>query len=44
MKDEDEENIIPNEDESDEGLNESANEEGFEDIKTSGGNHFYEND
>jgi len=44
MKDEDEDNIIPNEDENNEELNESANEEGFEDIIASGGNHFYEND
>jgi topoisomerase-4 subunit A len=45
MKDEDDEdNIIPNEDESNEEFNESANEEGFEDIKTSSGmQHFYEN-
>ena len=45
MKDEeDEDNIIPNEDETTEELNESANEEGFEDIKTSSGmQHFYEN-
>jgi topoisomerase-4 subunit A len=42
--DEDEENSIPNEDETNEELNESANEEGFEDIKTSSGmQHFYEN-
>jgi topoisomerase-4 subunit A len=42
--DEDEDNIIPNEDETNEELNESASEEGFEDIKTSGGmQHFYEN-
>ena len=44
MKDEEEENTIPNEDESNEELNESVNEEGFEDIKTSGAlQHFYEN-
>ena len=44
MKDEDEENSIPNEDESNEELNDSISEEGFEDIKTSGGmQHFYEN-
>jgi len=45
MKDEeDEENSIPNEDETNEELNESASEEGFEDIKTSTGmQHFYEN-
>jgi len=42
--DEDEDNIIPNEDENNEELNESAGEEGFEDIKTSTGmQHFYEN-
>ncbi|WP_338408369.1 DNA gyrase/topoisomerase IV subunit A [uncultured Flavobacterium sp.] len=42
--DEDEDNIIPNEDESNEELNESANEKGFEEIKTSAGmQHFYEN-
>jgi len=41
--DEDEENGIPNEDESNKELNESANEEGFEDIISSGENHFYEN-
>ncbi len=45
MKDEEEEdNIIPNEDETNEELNESPIEEGFEDIVRSGGNHFYEND
>lgn len=44
MKDEeDEDNIIPNEDETNEELNESTSE-GFEDIISSGGNHFYEND
>jgi topoisomerase-4 subunit A len=43
MKDEDEENTIPNEDEFNEELNESAMEEGFEDIKSSEGKHFYEN-
>ena len=45
MKDEeDEENSIPNEDETNEELNESAGEKGFEDIKTSTGmQHFYEN-
>ena len=41
--DEDEENSIPNEDESNEELNESNDEKGFEDIKSSGGQHFYEN-
>lgn len=44
MKDEEEDSIIPNEDESSEESNESTNEEGFEDIISSGGNHFYEND
>ena len=44
MKDEEEDNIVPNEDENNEELNESTSEEGFEDIITSGGNHFYEND
>ena len=44
MKDEDKENIIPKEDEFNEELNESAMEEGFEDIKSSEGKHFYEND
>ena len=43
MKDEDQENIIPNEEEFNEELNESAIEEGFEDIKSSEGKHFYEN-
>ena len=42
--DEDEDNIIPNEDENNEELNESTSEESFEDIKTSAGmQHFYEN-
>jgi topoisomerase-4 subunit A len=42
--DEDDDNIIPNEDENNEELNESMSEEGFEDIKTSSGmQHFYEN-
>ena len=52
MKDEEEDNIIPNEDETNDALNESMNEDGneeefekgFDDIKSSGGNHFYEND
>ena len=44
MKDEEEDSIIPNEDETNEESNESINEEGFEDIISSGGNHFYEND
>jgi topoisomerase-4 subunit A len=43
MKDEEEDNIIPNEDESNEESNESTNEEGFEDIKSSGRQHFYDN-
>jgi topoisomerase IV subunit A len=43
MKDEDEENSIPNEDEYNKELNESAMEEGFEDIKSSERKHFYEN-
>ena len=41
--DEYEENSIPNEDEFNEELNESAIDEGFEDIKSSEGKHFYEN-
>ena len=44
MKDEEEDNIIPNEDENNEESIESTSEEGFEDIIASGGNHFYEND
>ena len=48
MKDE-EDDIIPNEDDSNEALNESTNEEtegeGFDDvIRPSTGSHFYEND
>ena len=45
MKDEDENNIIPNEDESQDDTNDSneSNDEGFDDIITSGGNHFYDN-
>ncbi|OUD37053.1 DNA gyrase/topoisomerase IV subunit A [Flavobacterium sp. FPG59] len=44
MKDEEEDNIIPNEDENNQELNETTSEEGFEDIKTSSGmQHFYEN-
>ncbi len=44
MKEDDEDNIIPNEDENNEVSNESTIEEGFEDIKTSSGmHHFYEN-
>jgi topoisomerase-4 subunit A len=44
MKDE-EENIIPNEDEINDSLDTTANEneEGFDDIVAFGGNHFYEN-
>jgi topoisomerase-4 subunit A len=42
MKDEDEDNIIPNEDKSNEDTNESI-DEGFEDIVTSEGKHFYDN-
>ncbi|TRX22135.1 DNA gyrase/topoisomerase IV subunit A [Flavobacterium franklandianum] len=42
--DEDEDNIIPNEDDANQELDDSTNEEGFEDIKTSSGmQHFYEN-
>ena len=44
MKDEEEDNIIPNEDENNEESIESTSEEGFEDSIASGGNHFYEND
>ena len=41
---EEEDNIIPNEDETNDELNESTGEKGFEDIKTSSGmQHFYEN-
>ncbi|WP_338648023.1 DNA gyrase/topoisomerase IV subunit A [Flavobacterium sp. KS-LB2] len=45
MKDEEDENSIPNEDQSQDETNDSneSNEEGFDDIITSGGNHFYEN-
>nr|WP_314866496.1 DNA gyrase/topoisomerase IV subunit A [uncultured Flavobacterium sp.] len=45
MKDEEEDNIIPNEDENNDSLEVTANEneEGFDDIVTFGGNHFYEN-
>ncbi|MFC6876794.1 DNA gyrase/topoisomerase IV subunit A [Flavobacterium myungsuense] len=42
MKDEDEDNI--SEDETNDDLNESIGDEGFDDIVSSGGNHFYEND
>jgi topoisomerase-4 subunit A len=49
MKDEEEDDIIPSEDENNEALNEStgddATEEGFDDvIRPSAGSHFYEND
>ena len=45
MKDEEEDNIIPNEnEETNEELNDATAEEGFEDFAVSGGNHFYEND
>lgn len=44
MKDEEENNIFPNQDENNEELNESTSEEGFEDIIASGGNHFYEHE
>ena len=41
---EEEDNIVPNEDENSEEVFESSNEAGFEDIKTSSGvGHFYEN-
>lgn len=43
MKDEEEDNIIPNEDQTNEESNESTNEEGFDDIISSGGQHFYDN-
>ena len=45
MKDEEEDNIIPNEDENNDALDVTANEneEGFDDIVAFGGNHFYEN-
>ncbi|MBP2284610.1 topoisomerase-4 subunit A [Flavobacterium sp. CG_23.5] len=45
MKDEEEDNIIPNEDESQDESNESneSNDEGFDDIVSSGGQHFYDN-
>ena len=42
MKDE-EDNIIPNEDENFDNQDDSTNEEGFEDIHVSMGHHFYEN-
>ena len=45
MKDEEEDNIITNEDETNDSLDTTANEneEGFDDIVAFGGNHFYEN-
>ncbi|MQP24059.1 DNA gyrase/topoisomerase IV subunit A [Flavobacterium sp. LMO8] len=43
MKDEEEDNIIPNEDENFENQDQSTNEEGFDDIRVSTGHHFYEN-
>ncbi|MBP7317840.1 MAG: DNA gyrase/topoisomerase IV subunit A, partial [Flavobacterium sp.] len=43
MKDEEEDNIIPSEDENNEALNESKDDEGFDDIVSSGTHHFYEN-
>ena len=43
MKDEEEDDIIPNEDENDNNeSSEEINDEGFEDIKSSGGDHFYD--
>ncbi|MCW1148220.1 DNA gyrase/topoisomerase IV subunit A [Flavobacterium lacisediminis] len=43
MKDEEEDNIIPNEDENFDNQDQSTNEEGFDDIRVSTGHHFYEN-
>ena len=43
MKDEEEDNIIPNEDENFDNQDDSTNEEGFDDIHVSTGHHFYEN-
>jgi topoisomerase-4 subunit A len=45
MKDEEEDNIIPNEDENNDSLDVTANEneEGFDEVVSFGGNHFYEN-
>ncbi|WP_322550487.1 DNA gyrase/topoisomerase IV subunit A [Flavobacterium psychraquaticum] len=40
---EDEDNIIPNEDENLDNQDEAANEAGFEDIRVTTGHHFYEN-
>ncbi|WP_339888645.1 DNA gyrase/topoisomerase IV subunit A [uncultured Flavobacterium sp.] len=43
MKDEEEDNIIPNEDENLDNQDNSNNEEGFDDIHVSSGHNFYEN-
>ncbi|WP_338378066.1 DNA gyrase/topoisomerase IV subunit A [uncultured Flavobacterium sp.] len=43
MKDEEEDNIIPNEDENLDNQDQSTNEEGFDDIHVSSGHQFYEN-
>jgi len=43
MKDEEEDNINPNEDENLENQNNYSNEEGFDDIHVSSGHNFYEN-
>jgi topoisomerase-4 subunit A len=43
MKDEDEDNIIPNEDKSNRHKWFESIDEGFEDIVTSEGKHFYDN-
>jgi topoisomerase-4 subunit A len=43
MKDEEEDNIIPNEDENIDNQDNSSNEEAFDDIHVSSGHHFYEN-
>jgi topoisomerase IV subunit A len=43
MKDEEEDNIIPNEDENSANQDNSNKEEGFDDIHVSSGHHFYEN-
>jgi topoisomerase-4 subunit A len=43
MKDEEEDNIIPNEDENFDNQDSPNNEEGFDDIRVSTGHHFYEN-
>jgi topoisomerase-4 subunit A len=44
MKDEEEDNIEETNDELDESTQEETFEEGFDDIVSTGGNHFYEND